>query len=340
MLEPKNEQRSALKDIQGTLVLVQFLAIKDQDGFDHYRSASELAVLEAGGQRTHGVNIDQVLSGGEMHYQVITVVDIFPSNEAALNAIEAVSAERQAALSDIYALAVNPATRLPRIAKAFSFLAPLLSRVLGTVSEREMTGFAELADPEKGPVPETLAVLKEHDQTTPFYMMNLNKYYPSAQYKNGENISGEQAFNRYGSRILPYLISVGGCPDFVGHTLDVLVGDESSPLHDDWSDFAMVYYPSRQNFIHMMTNAPKEGAHHRDAGLEKAVLMPSSVFHPAGNTFIAKDNPLFSGSILVARGGEVLLSNGYNYADWELKVPNSSQPNSASHRSPNPSPRH
>jgi hypothetical protein len=277
MLEPTNEQRSALKDIQGTLALVQFLAIKNQDAFDHYRSASELAVLEAGGQRTHCVNIDQVLAGGEMHYQAITV-DIFPSNGAALNAFDAVSAERQAALSDIYALAVHPANRLPRIAKAFSFLAPLLSRMLGTVSEREMTGFAELADPEKGPVPETLAVLKEHDQTTPFYMMNLNKYYPSAQYKNGENISGEQAYNRYGSRILPYLISVGGCPDFVGHTLGVFVGDESSPIHDDWSDFAMVYYPSRQNFIHMMTNAPKEGAHHRDAGLEKAVLMPSSVF--------------------------------------------------------------
>jgi len=28
---------------------VQFLAIKDQNAFDHYRSASELAVQEAGG---------------------------------------------------------------------------------------------------------------------------------------------------------------------------------------------------------------------------------------------------------------------------------------------------
>jgi CubicO group peptidase (beta-lactamase class C family) len=38
-----------------------------------------------------------------------------------------------------------------------------------------------------------------------------------------------------------------------------------------------------------------------------------------------EDNPLFSGSILVAQDGEVLLSKGYNYANWELKVPNSSQ---------------
>lgn len=41
--------------------------------------------------------------------------------------------------------------------------------------------------------------------------------------------------------------------------------------------------------------------------------------------FITRDKPLFSGSILVAKDGEVLLSKGYNYANWELKVPNSAQ---------------
>jgi len=41
--------------------------------------------------------------------------------------------------------------------------------------------------------------------------------------------------------------------------------------------------------------------------------------------YISQDKPLFSGSILVARDGEVLLSKGYNYANWELKSPNSAQ---------------
>ena len=41
--------------------------------------------------------------------------------------------------------------------------------------------------------------------------------------------------------------------------------------------------------------------------------------------YITTDKPLFSGSILVAREGEILLSKGYNYANWELKAPNSSQ---------------
>jgi len=39
--------------------------------------------------------------------------------------------------------------------------------------------------------------------------------------------------------------------------------------------------------------------------------------------YVANDKPLFSGSILVARQGEILLSKGYNYANWELKSPNS-----------------
>jgi hypothetical protein len=112
-------------------------------------------------------------------------------------------------------------------------------------------------------------------------MMNLNKYFPIAQYKNGENISGEGAYNRFGSRILPYLISVGGYSDTLGRIGTVLVGDENSPLHDDWSDFAMVYYPSQGNFIRMMTTSPKKGVYHRRVGLQRAVSMPGSVI-PSG----------------------------------------------------------
>jgi CubicO group peptidase (beta-lactamase class C family) len=38
--------------------------------------------------------------------------------------------------------------------------------------------------------------------------------------------------------------------------------------------------------------------------------------------FITRNYPLFSGSVLVARQGELLLSRGYKYADWELEVAN------------------
>jgi hypothetical protein len=118
--------------------------------------------------------------------------------------------------------------------------------------------------------------MRRHDQKTPFYMMNLNKYYPKAGYADGKDISGEQAYKRYANRIAPYLVSVGGYPDIFGHTLAEFIGDDHSPLHDHWNEFAMVYYPSRKNFINMMTHSPTKGVHHRTAGLQRAVLMPSS----------------------------------------------------------------
>ena len=280
-IEPTLEQRTQFQNLpQGQLAMVQFISIKDQTAFAQYHLSSERAVKAQRGQRTHDVQIDQILAGGEMPFQAITV-DRFPSRESALLAFEATKIERQNALSQIYGLAVRPADRLPRVIKALRFLSPVLSRILGTYAEKEMTGFREISNPDTGPVPDTLEEMRKHNQSTSFYMMNLNKYYPKAQYASGENVSGEDAYNRYGSRILPYLISVGGCPDIIGHVAAVLVGDESSPLYDGWSDFAMVYYPSRRNFIRMMTNAPKDGAIHRDAGVQRAVLMPSSIF-PSG----------------------------------------------------------
>lgn len=275
-LEPSSKQRSLVENLApGKLALAQFLAIKDQDAFAHYRSASERAVSDAGGQRTHNVFVDQVLAGGEMCYSHITV-DVFPSPEAALTAFDAASDERQAALADIYVLTVRPKSGFIRVVKALGFLSPLFGRIVGTTSEKAIPDFDKYADPETGPYPETVAVMRKHDQRTPFYMMNLNKYYPQARYENGEKISGEEAYSRYGMRIIPYLISVRGYPDIIGHTEELFVSDEKSPLHDNWSEFAMVYYPSRAHFLRMMTNSPRKGVHHRSAGLQRAVLMPSS----------------------------------------------------------------
>jgi len=277
-LEASSEQRTQLQNLApGKLALAQFLAIKDQEAFANYLLASERAVARVDGERTHCVKIDQYLAGGEMPYDAITV-DLFPSSKALLSTLDALSFERNQVFSQIYALAVRPTnkSKMLKIVKALGFLSAIMSRILGTNAEKDITDFDKAANPETGPVPETISEMRKHDQSTPFYMMNLNKYYPQAQYAPGEVVSGEEAYNRYGNLILPYLISVRGYPDILGHTEGLLVGDENSPLHDEWSDFAMVYYPSRRNFIRMMTNSPRKGVHHRSAGLRRAVLMPSS----------------------------------------------------------------
>jgi hypothetical protein len=155
-----------------------------------------------------------------------------------------------------------------------------LRPILGTSSEKELPELRDKLNPATSPIPETIEVLRQHDQTTPFYLMNLNRYYAKAQYEGGQgrNLSGEQAYMRYGIRIVPYLISVGGYPDFTAHVIGTFVGGEASLLHDSWDDFAMVYYPSRRAFLNMATHAPTGGIPHRDAGLARAVLMPSTAW--------------------------------------------------------------
>jgi len=277
MLEPTPEQRRMLEGRNGPMALAQFLSVRDQAAFDEFRAASESAVREKGGYRAHGAHVDQVLAGGEIPFQEL-VVDLLPSAEAALSAFDAVQEARATAIAEAYVLAISPAGGLVGQIRRLRFLSPLLRLILGTTSEKERPELEGKLNPATGPIPETMQVLREHDLATPFYMMNLNKYFAKAQYEGGRsrNLTGEQAYLRYGKRIVPYLVSVGGYPDFMGHVIGTFVGRDDSPLHDSWSEFAMVYYPSRRAFLNMATHAPTKGMHHRDAGLARAVLMSST----------------------------------------------------------------
>jgi len=268
-----------LQEINCTTALVQFMSLQEQVAFDQYREASEAAVRENGGHRAYGVHIDQILAGGEMPFQEL-VVDMFDSGEAALIAFDAAKVSRATAVREAYILAVRPAGGLLGLVRRLRFLAPLLRAILGTNSEKEQLELSDKLNPATSPVPETIEILRRHDQTTPFHMMNLNRYYARAQYEGGQarKRTGEQAYARYAIRIVPYLISVGGYPDSMGHVIGTFVGSEDSPLHDDWSEFGMVYYPSRRAFLNMATHTPAKGIHHRDAGLARAVLMPSTAW--------------------------------------------------------------
>jgi hypothetical protein len=276
MIELTNAHRNDLSQMRDQVAIVQFLTIRDETEFEGYMAASATAVSRLGGHRRHQCRIDQVLAGGSMPYDAI-LVDLFPAGDSALKAFDASAEGRAAAATNAYILAVKPATSIAlNMVRRLGFLAPIVSRLVGTTFESPLPETGNW-NPNTMPVPETIALFRQDDQSSPFYMMNLNKYYAKARYadSSGED-TGEEAYARYGNRIAPYLISVGGYPDLMGHVIGVLAGDEASPMHDDWSEFAMVYYPSRRVFLRMMTNSPTRGINHREAGLERAVLMPSS----------------------------------------------------------------
>ena len=275
MIERTIEQRNILSRVQSEVALVQFLPIRDQIEAEGYIASWTSVVGQQNGRQRHQCRIDQILAGSEMPYNMI-LVDTFSSGHSALQAFAAGEESRSASMVGAYVLAVKPSGNVMlKLVRRLGFLAPITGRLVGTTSERPLPGIGNW-DPNTGPVPETINLFRKDDQLSPFYMMNLNKYYARARYPDGEDISGDEAYARYRNRIVPYLISVGGYPDLMGSVIGVLAGAEASPLHDEWSEFAMVYYPSRQNFLRMMTNSPTKGIHHRAAGLERAVLMPSS----------------------------------------------------------------
>ena len=193
-----------------------------------FRKSSAAAAEAAGGARSHDVHIDQYLAGGEMSFEVITI-DRFIHPKAALAAFDACEPLRHETLTHSFTLAVQPNEQLSGIVKRLSFLAPIFRWWLGTNKEAPMIRFPEIANPQTGPIPETVTRMREHDQAAPFYMMNLNKYYAQARYPertkdDDRQTSGEKAYVRYSNRILPYLVSVGGYPDVFGKVVWMLAG--------------------------------------------------------------------------------------------------------------------
>ncbi len=277
-IEPASIQRDKMLSFGKThLILAQFLVVKDPAVLGDYLSLSKKITVEQGGRNLFQGKINQVLAGGELPYQVLTV-DSFPSSLALLVAHENLRAARQAALAELYALIIKPTAWIPPLVKGLRITAPTLSRWLDTSSEKVLDGFAEQANPDIEPVPETIHRLKEQVPQDAFYMMNLNKHYSRkrGQKQNRWRLWGKAAYDRYSARILPYLVSVGGYPALIGPVVSCYIGDEKSKLYDSWSDFGLVYYPSPSHFLRLMTNTPGKAVEYRRAGLQRAVLMPCS----------------------------------------------------------------
>ena len=274
-LEPSSIQRDRMLAKGKTkLTLVQFLVMKDIKAAQEYLKITNQTVLKEGGTRDHQLWIDQLVTGGEMPYQYLTV-DSFPSSQALLLAHEISREIRQESLSDIYALIVQPNPAVKKITKRMRFMSSILTRWLGTAEIRgieQLEDNSDKLDPDTDPNPEKVMGFSSEKLTEPFFMMNLNQFSPSP--RRGEG--GKSAYNQYTARIMPRLISVGGYPDIFGKILSTYIGDQKSALSNNWHDFALVYYPSRGSFLRLMTNTPHGAAEIRREGLNRAVLMPCS----------------------------------------------------------------
>jgi uncharacterized protein (DUF1330 family) len=125
--------------------------------------------------------------------------------------------------------------------------------------------------------------VKEPASDSSIVMINLLRYREHADYsgtrKEGITCSGAEAYKTYSKAVTPLLLEVGGYPMWRGSAKTTLIG----PSDEHWDDAILVYYPSRQAFLNMITTQDySDILFLRDAGLLNSRLIET---HP---TFLPK----------------------------------------------------
>ena len=109
----------------------------------------------------------------------------------------------------------------------------------------------------------------------PIVMVNLLKYRDRAAYgperaEAGENLTGREAYQRYGATAFRCVSARGGSIAWMGPQALVFVGGPEQ----EWDDIVCVRYPSRRKFLEMVSDPGYLAAtYHRDAGLERTALL-------------------------------------------------------------------
>jgi len=106
-------------------------------------------------------------------------------------------------------------------------------------------------------------------------MVNLLKYRERAAYEAGraeakQNLSGREAYQRYGMVAMQHVQAAGGGIVWMGAQKLVFIGGPEQ----EWDEIVCVRYPSREAFLKMISNPDYLAAsYHRDAGLERTALL-------------------------------------------------------------------
>ena len=99
-----------------------------------------------------------------------------------------------------------------------------------------------------------------------FVMVNLLKFKEKAEYEDGSDadLTGAQAYARYGAAVQACLASVGGRQVYAGPVTGILLGT----VEELWDMVALAEYPSLAA-MQAMIGSPEYKAieHHRKAGL-------------------------------------------------------------------------
>ncbi|WP_416898854.1 MAG: DUF1330 domain-containing protein [Minwuia sp.] len=92
-----------------------------------------------------------------------------------------------------------------------------------------------------------LEAMSGGDPDQPVVMLNLLRYRDVAEPGHGvDGLSGREAFDVYGRRLMKLNARFGVEPIWIGQSHRTVIGDE------EWSAVMLVRYPSRRHFVEMM----------------------------------------------------------------------------------------
>ncbi len=122
------------------------------------------------------------------------------------------------------------------------------------------------------PTADGIRALGQDQSPTKVAMLNLLKFRDKAVYKDGraDNISGREAYMRYGDAMTKIVEREGGKILFTGRIAGLVIGT----VEGLWDVAAIMEYPSRAAFQRIVT-LPEvaEISVHREAGLEGQLLI-------------------------------------------------------------------
>lgn len=114
--------------------------------------------------------------------------------------------------------------------------------------------------------------LQELDRNSPIVMVNLMRFRAASLDGDG---SGWDAYLRYSALTVPMIKARGGTLLWTGDARAVALGEEAG---NTWDYLALVYYPSVDAFLDMMTSADYEEKcdPHRRNGCEDHVIIATT----------------------------------------------------------------
>lgn len=123
------------------------------------------------------------------------------------------------------------------------------------------------------PERESLIELLKQGHEGPVRMLNLLKFRDRAAYEDGRDadISGQQAYGRYGEKMLQIVTGNGGKVISSGAIAGLVIGQ----VEELWDQCALIEYPSLSEFARIVSLPEvEEIAEHRRAGLAGQLLIP------------------------------------------------------------------